>query len=134
MNHEHTQRQEQNDEKLLRPSGPSIGRCKTIGGQLKGWLAISEFGVSIGEGTAQSAAILLTLQLAPSFAHFNSFLPQSLLIYHGGTGHLPRLLYILRYPYFCSSFACLCFFLSFPQMSSQKIVTGIGWCTLPTSW
>ena len=66
MNHEHTQRQEQNDEKLLRPSGPSIGRCKTIGGQLTELLAISEFGVLIGEGTEQTAALVADLAVGSS--------------------------------------------------------------------
>jgi hypothetical protein len=73
MNHEHTQRQEQNDEKLQRPSGPSIGRCKTIGGQLKGWLAISEFGFPTGEGTAQTAAIVADLAFGSLTCPFQLF-------------------------------------------------------------
>ena len=73
MNHEHTQRQEQNDEKLQRPSGPSIGRCKTIGGQLKGWLAISEFGFPTGKGTAQTAAIVADLAFGSLSCPFQLF-------------------------------------------------------------
>lgn len=93
---------------------------------LRELFAISEFGVSTGEGqvTAQTATIVADLAFALLLAHFKSCLRQITLI---SRGHWSEALGSTPHPYFCG-FCCSVVLLS--AISTDLVSKKCSWDTL----